>query len=157
MVTDTLCTDIPDFDELSGVVVVTFQAGNLVLVPVDMKGLDFPGGMLERGETPEEAAYRQLFETVGSAPLVMGILGVREVSIYVDERPVGYGLPFPKCFFVVYWAVVEDFKSLGSMGMGGAQVLSDKQVKSLDVVKDLSLFYEAGKKMAEIVKDKLSA
>jgi 8-oxo-dGTP diphosphatase len=56
--------DIPDFNDVTSVSVIPFnQDGNIVAVRLRHRGIDFPGGHVEPGESsPREAMNREVME-----------------------------------------------------------------------------------------------
>ncbi len=75
---------IDDYSKVTSVHGVCFYNGNVLLVLVNGRGFNFPGGHIEDGETPEEALHREAIEE----GYVMGpikYLGAIEVSH--EENP----------------------------------------------------------------------
>lgn len=53
---------IEDYNKVTSVHGICFYQGNVLLVHVDGRGFNFPGGHIEKVETPEEAFHREAFE-----------------------------------------------------------------------------------------------
>jgi 8-oxo-dGTP diphosphatase len=53
---------IHDFNKITSVHGFCFHQGNILLVNVNGRGFNIPGGHLEKGETPEEAFHREAYE-----------------------------------------------------------------------------------------------
>lgn len=54
--------------------------GKWLLTIHKSRGIEFPGGKIEDGETPEEAAYREVMEETGGSIRTLKYLGQYEVS-----------------------------------------------------------------------------
>ncbi|WP_433596348.1 NUDIX hydrolase [Lysinibacillus xylanilyticus] len=75
---------IDDFSKVTSVHGVCFYQGNVLLVHVDGRGFNFPGGHIENGETPEEAFHREALEE-GYVMGNINYIGAIEVSH--EENP----------------------------------------------------------------------
>jgi 8-oxo-dGTP diphosphatase len=86
------------FQEKAKHVLVICQYGdNWLLTKHKTRGLEFPGGKMEAGETPEETARREVFEETGA---------VLDELIYIGE----YQVTDPDGMFVkaVFWGKVKN-------------------------------------------------
>ncbi|TMV51471.1 NUDIX domain-containing protein [Paenibacillus mesophilus] len=63
---------------------------------------EFAGGRIESGETPEEAAHRELFEETGTLRCKLTPLSV--YSVIHDDRPESFGM--------LYYAEIEEIGPL---------------------------------------------
>ncbi|MGC9118402.1 MAG: NUDIX hydrolase [Thermoproteus sp.] len=75
---------------LVGVGAVVFKDGRILLIrrgaPPGRGKWSIPGGLIELGESPEEAVSRELFEETGLRGAVKGLFGVYQ---YVERDEVG--------------------------------------------------------------------
>lgn len=81
--------------------VIAFEGDNLLLTKVSDRGWDIPGGHIEAGETPEEAAIRELYEETGARVGKLELLGYEWIRLRGDQ-PAGYTYPFPDSYMVFY-------------------------------------------------------
>lgn len=73
---------------------VAFDAEErMLLASVLSRGLDFPGGHVETGETPEEAARREVSEETGAQVRIGRRIG--HLRLVVPHPPEGYSYPVP--------------------------------------------------------------
>lgn len=105
---------IGDFDIKTGhVLVLCKYKGKWVLTRHSRRGLEFPGGKIEKGETPVQAAIREVNEETG--------------GIIKDIYPIGeYKVNDPKSAFVksVFFAELENMEDRADyMETEGPQLL----------------------------------
>ncbi|WP_374966875.1 NUDIX hydrolase [Lysinibacillus sp. RS5] len=75
---------IDDYSKVTSVHGVCFYNGNVLLVHVDGRGFNFPGGHIEKRETPEDTMHREAFEE-GYVKGHINYIGAIEVSH--EENP----------------------------------------------------------------------
>ncbi|MGE7693887.1 NUDIX hydrolase [Lysinibacillus sp. NPDC094177] len=75
---------IKNYSKVTSVHGVCFYNGYVLLVHVAERGFNFPGGHIEKGETPEEALHREAFEE-GYVKGHINYIGAIEVSH--EENP----------------------------------------------------------------------
>ena len=93
---------VPDETLVTGVVIVPFVGGRCILADVRGRpGYEFTAGRTEPGETPDQAAVRELKEETGADVLQMQRVGY--VLIHNDDKPIE-GFPFPDSNLAVYAA-----------------------------------------------------
>jgi 8-oxo-dGTP pyrophosphatase MutT (NUDIX family) len=73
-------------DHQGAVVAVWLDGHVLMLRPSYRRSFDFPGGSIDRGETPLAAACRELREEVGIAAPAEALTFARQVVVWRDNR-----------------------------------------------------------------------
>ncbi|MBP2243041.1 8-oxo-dGTP diphosphatase [Cytobacillus eiseniae] len=63
------------------VLVIGKKDGKWLLTKHKIRGLEFPGGKIENGETIEEAARREVFEETGATVSSIRLIGEYEVTL----------------------------------------------------------------------------
>jgi len=87
----------------STVVLVASTTGELLLTQVGSRGWDVPGGHLELGESPLQAATRELVEETGLVVSCGRLEPAGYVRLHVRAaRPAGYGYPYPSSYMVAW-------------------------------------------------------
>ncbi|OIS27637.1 RNA deprotection pyrophosphohydrolase [Staphylococcus cohnii] len=85
--------DIPDGDH---VLVIPIYQGQLLFTKHKLRGIEFPGGKREEGESSEQACKRELFEETGA---LINIKDQHYIAQYCVNRQ--NSLPFTKDVFMV--------------------------------------------------------
>lgn len=70
-------------DTIKHVIVIPRLSQGLLMTYHPERGIEFPGGKVEEGESLEEAAKREVFEETGANVQELSILG--HYRVYVDE------------------------------------------------------------------------
>ncbi len=80
------------------------EEGRLLLTQVRKRGLDIPGGHIEKGEDAETAAVRETVEETGAVVRILAKVG--HLRLVVPNPPEGYRYP-AESFQPFYAAAVE--------------------------------------------------
>ncbi|MGM9988198.1 MAG: NUDIX hydrolase [Bacillaceae bacterium] len=70
---------IDDFNKVTSVHGCCFKDGKVLLVNIEERGFNYPGGHIDEGETPEQALHREVFEE-GYVKGTIQYIGAIEVS-----------------------------------------------------------------------------
>ncbi len=105
------------------VLVIGKHNGKWLLTRHSVRGLEFPGGKAEPGESLEQAAKREVYEETGAS--VNSLEWLAEYTVYTDK-------PFSK---TVFTAVIEDMAEVEWMETDGpilvAELLIDENYSFL--------------------------
>ncbi|WP_377890124.1 NUDIX hydrolase [Alkalihalobacillus sp. R86527] len=107
-----------------------FKDGKLLLVKLNERGWDFPGGHIEKGETPEACFQREAFEegyVTGDCTLLGSIVVDHSDNDQWSERS-----PYPKVGYQVFYsmAITEVHPFEGDYESAERTFIDAKEVKS---------------------------
>ena len=92
---------LPDTSRITSAHGFCFRAGKLLLVNLHERGWDFPGGHLEREETPEECLKREAMEEayVSGSSVLLGYM----IVDHHDNPNWNEDTPYPKVGYQVFY------------------------------------------------------
>ncbi len=88
-----------------------FNADNILLIRLKKRGWDIPGGRIDPGETPAQAALREVHEEACARVQVEELIGIQEVELF-GPKPDGQRWPYPvttQIFFKCRLETLEPF------------------------------------------------
>jgi 8-oxo-dGTP pyrophosphatase MutT (NUDIX family) len=153
--TRTIVTaELPDSERITGAFVLAFKGDELVLTQLKERGWDIPGGHLERGETPDDAMKRELYEEAGAVIDRFGLLGYEEITL-LGDKPANYKYPYPNSYMVFYWAAVSRLDDLQeSAETHGRGLFDPDKARQIDWIQsNLVLYEEAEARAAGVVRE----
>lgn len=71
-----------------------FQDEQILLIRLRYRDWDIPGGIIDPGETPEEAAVREVWEEARARVEVIEMLGTQEIELF-GPKPERYRWAYP--------------------------------------------------------------
>lgn len=74
-----------EFKEPGHVLIVPFYQGELLFIRHRERGIELPGGKIERGETPLAAAVREVYEEAGASLCEIHLIGQYLLPSYTPE------------------------------------------------------------------------
>lgn len=90
-----------------------FQGDRILLTRLRHRDWDIPGGTIEAGETPEQAAVREVWEETSARVAVLEPIGIQELEV-TGPKPPGYRWPYPvsaQVFFLCSLRELAEFRS----------------------------------------------
>lgn len=103
---------LPPHELITGCFVLAFRGNELLLTDLKDRGWDIPGGHVEPGETPVEAALRELYEETGASVDTPEMLGYELIRLH--HKPERYKYPYPDSYMVFFSARIaklDEFES----------------------------------------------
>lgn len=100
-----LSTQLPPGELIDTAFVLAFAGDRLLQAHLVQRGWDLPGGHVEAGETPEDAARREVYEEAGARLGPLHLLGYQRLRLF-GPRPPSYRHAYPASYQIFYWAQI---------------------------------------------------
>lgn len=71
-----------------------FRGDDLLLTRLRDRDWDIPGGVIDSGERPEQAAIREVWEETYAKVEIVELIGIQEIELF-GPKPAGYRWPYP--------------------------------------------------------------
>ncbi len=84
-----------------------FDGNRVLLTRLKTRGWDIPGGRIEAGETPEQAAIREVWEEARARVKIVELLGIQELEI-MGPRPANHRWSYPLSVQVYFLCEIEE-------------------------------------------------
>lgn len=98
-----LSSQLPPRELIVTSFVLAFAEDRLLQTRLVKRGWDLTGGHIESGETPEEAARREVDEETAAKLGPLHLLGYQHLQVF-GPRPASYNHPYPASYQLFYWA-----------------------------------------------------
>lgn len=93
--------ELPPIEQCSTACGFVFDGEKVLLTRLRDRDWDIPGGMIDPGETPAEAAIRETWEETYAKVEVIDLIGIQEIEAF-GPKPPGYRWPYPISVQVYY-------------------------------------------------------
>jgi len=146
--TIVLSTHLPSRESIATAFVLAFAGDRFLQTHLVARGRDLPGGHVEPGELPEEAARREAYEEAGAKLGALHLLGYQRLRL-LGPRPASYRYSYPDSYQIFYWAQIEaldDFTP--TLETRGPALFSPAQAQSLPWVQAHQELYSAALRAA---------
>ncbi|WP_160146182.1 NUDIX domain-containing protein [Dictyobacter aurantiacus] len=138
-----LSSVLPPREAITTAFIFAFEGEQLVMSHLVRRGWDIPGGHIEPGETPEEAARREIYEETGTRVGALRFFGYQHLHVS-GPMPDGYGYPYPDSYQVFYLARVTALDAFSSTFESyGRGLFAPNEARQLSWIRKNLDFYEA--------------
>ncbi len=86
--------ELPPLEQCSTAFGFIFDDDQILLTRLRDRDWDIPGGRIERGETPAQAAIREVWEETNAKVEVTELIGIQELETFAP-KPDDYRWPYP--------------------------------------------------------------
>ena len=138
-----LAAHLPPLEQTPTAFVLAFVGDQLLMTHLVERGWDIPGGHIEPGESPEEAARREVYEETGARVGPLHLLGYQRLRLF-GPKPASYRYPYPDSYQVFYRTTVESLEDLlPTSEVQGCALFSPSAARTLAWVRFNHKLYEA--------------
>ncbi len=86
--------ELPPPEQCSTAFGFVFQGNEILLTRLRNRDWDIPGGFIDPGETPAQAAIREVWEETYARVEIVDLIGIQEVEC-LGPKPENYRWPYP--------------------------------------------------------------
>lgn|GEM_PF-1296698 len=140
--------ELPGGAETTAAFVFAFQGERLLFADLVRRGLEIPGGHVEPGESPAEAARREVLEEAGARLGPLRLVAFQRHRV-LAPRPPDYRLPYPDSHMAFFVARVTGLEEVTPDGeTAGRALLGPAQACATPWVQRHRLLYEEAVRIA---------
>lgn len=140
-----LADKLPSVEDCPSSYAIVFKNGAILQTELregerPTRRLDIPGGHVDEGETPEEAAARETFEETGVHVKVIKLVGYKKITV-TSPKPENWRYPYPTGYMAYYLCeVIEETPFEGNDDTHGRVWLSPSEFDLSDWCKHNKVF-----------------
>ena len=129
-----------------------FVDERILLTRLRNRDWDIPGGYIDPGETPEEAAIREVWEETYARVEVIELLGTQEIENF-GPKPADYRWPYPISTQVYYLCRLIEFHPFEVNNESfERRLFSPEEARLVPTMKNHDLIYEEGLRRIQLRK-----
>lgn len=134
--------EIPPLTQCSTAFGFVFVDDRIVLTRLRDRDWDIPGGVIDPGETPEQAAIREVWEETYVRAEIVEPIGIQELEVFAP-KPNGYRWPYPISVQVYYLCRLVEFADFATNAESTERRLfSPEEARAVPTMKNHDLIYE---------------
>lgn len=102
--------ELPPAPLITSALVLAFRDQDLLMINLNSRGWDIPGGHLEEGENAEGAMRREVMEETGASLNKVQMLGYQRIRL-LSPCPPNYRYPYPESYQIIFVATVAELSN----------------------------------------------
>lgn len=119
-----------------------FEGDRMLVTRLKERDWDIPGGHLEPGETPQQAALREVWEEAYARVEIIDLVGIQELEI-LGPRPQNHRYAYPLNAQIFFRCKILELAAFeGNFESTERSLFSPDQVRAMRTVYNHDLFYE---------------
>jgi 8-oxo-dGTP pyrophosphatase MutT (NUDIX family) len=136
--------EIPSMEQCATAFGFVFVDEKILLTRLRFRDWDIPGGVIDPGETPGEAALREVWEETYAKVKIIGPIGIQEFEL-LRPKPEGYRWPYPISVQVYYLCeLVELCEFNVNNESSERRFFSPQEARMVPTMVNHDLIYEEG-------------
>jgi 8-oxo-dGTP diphosphatase len=133
---------VPPMEQCATAFGLTFRGEDILLTRLVARDWDLPGGAIDPGETPEEAAVREVLEETAARVRIVELIGIQETVIEAP-KPENYKWPYPVSVQVYYLTErIELLPFEANMETRQRRFFTPKEARRVPTMNNHDLIYE---------------
>ncbi len=142
--------EIPPIEQCATAFGFVFRGEQILLTRLRDRDWDIPGGVIDSGETPEEAAIREVWEETYAKARILDLIGVQETEI-LRPKPDRWRWPYPISVQVYYLCELEELCPFSAnIESIERKFFAPREARLVPTMENHDLIYEEGLRRARL-------